>query len=434
MVVATFYTGRIVFHCLFTLSGVEQRKQQEDAWKGDASPFAPEAALRPAFAVLGPAGSGKSTAVHRVIREAVRQQCRVLLAAPTGRLAATLRDKFPDLEVDTVHGAFLVYKPVHETLEIQYPYDLIVVEEVGQLSKPIFERIMGQWQAAEKLPTLVFVGDFYQLPGVEQSSPLQSGLWNSVMVKKRYLKAMRRCKCPKLLKTLDILRSNKPSVEQLMRIKAGHKAPSLHRAGYVMNEVPSLDDVRHILEETPNTMFLTIARKGAAYLNDLAVQVLFPWPDVHPLAVLPADPESNIENFYKGKMFAEVPLEVPIYKGAYLILTKNLNKAIGFVNGMGATVLGMDKQNVVVRTDQGKVLAVHPWTSENKVAHYPLRLGYASTLHKVQGATLSHVTVWLDVPNFPAAAYVAISRVEYDANWRYVGNPYIHHFTPAKLN
>ena len=44
------------------------------------------------------------------------------------------------------------------------------------------------------------------------------------------------------------------------------------------------------------------------------------------------------------------------------------------------------------------------------------------------------MTVWLDVPNFPAAAYVAISRVEYDANWRYVGNPYIHHFTPAKLH
>ena len=281
----------------------------------------------------------------------------------------------------------------------------------------------------------MFVGDFYQLPGVEQSSPLQSGLWNSVMVKKRYLKAMRRCKCPKLLKTLEILRANKPSVEQLRMITSGHKAPSLHRAGYVMNEVPSLDDVRHILEEMPRTMFLTVTRKGAAYLNDLAVQVLFPWPNVEPLAVLPADPESNIENFYKGKMFAEVPLEVPIYKGAYVILTKNLNKAVGFVNGMGATVLGMDgKKNVVVRTDQGKVLAVHPWTSENKVVHYPLRLGYASTLHKVQGATLSHVTVWLDVPNFLAAAYVAISRVEYDANWRYVGNPYIHHFTPAKFH
>ena len=63
-------------------------------------------------------------------------------------------------EVDTVHGAFLVYKPVHQTLEVMLPYDLIIVEEVGQLSKNIFERIMQQWEAADRIPTLVFVGDF----------------------------------------------------------------------------------------------------------------------------------------------------------------------------------------------------------------------------------------------------------------------------------
>ena len=61
------------------------------------------------------------------------------------------------------------------------------------------------------------------------------------------------------------------------------------------------------------------------------------------------------------------------------------------------------------------------------------RNGYASTLHKVQGATLEHITVWLDVRNMPAAAYVALSRVEFDANWRYVGNPGVHHFTPARF-
>ena len=417
--------------------GLQQRQEQEHAWKGEgASPFAPAAALRPAFAVLGPAGSGKSTAVHKVIREAVRQQRRVLLAAPTGRLAATLREKFPELEVDTVHGAFLVYKPVQETLEVQQPYDLIVVEEVGQLTQPIFERIMEEWHFAEKLPTLVFVGDFYQLPCAEkgQTNALRSWWWNSANVKKRQLHAMRRCKCPTLRKTLEILRTNKPSKEQLRNITTGHKAPALRRAGYVMNKVPSLDDVYHILQETPQTMFLTCTRKGAACLNHLALQVLFPSDAVRPLAVLPTDPESNVDNFYKGKMFAEVPLDVPIYRGAYVILTKNLNKEIGFVNGMGATVLGMDKRNVIVRTDQGRVLAVHPWTSENRVVHYPLRMGYASTLHKVQGATLKHITVWLDVANFPAAAYVALSRVEHDADWRYVGNPGVHHFTPAKMN
>ena len=242
--------------------------------------------------------------MHKAIGEVAAHGGRILLAAPTGRLAATMREKFPELEVDTVHGAFLVYKPVHQTLELMWPYDLVVVEEVGQLSQGIFERIMEQWQAAEKIPTLVFVGDFYQLPGVEPTNALDSPMWHNVMLRKRELHTMRRCKCPKLRKTLEILRTNKPSMEQLREIKAGHKAPALHRAGYVMNEEPSLDDVGHILAETPQTLFLTVSRRAAAYLNALAVQVLF--AEAAPLAILATDPESNVDNYVNGCKVAEV--------------------------------------------------------------------------------------------------------------------------------
>ena len=98
---------------------------------------------------------------------------------------------------------------------------------------------------------------------------------------------------------------------------------------------------------------------------------------------------------------------------------------------MGATVLGMDGDNIEVWLDQGDRVSVHPWTSPEKIVHYPLRIGYASTLHKVQGLTLPHITLWLDIANMPAAAYVALSRVEQDANWRFVGDPSVHHFTPA---
>ena len=110
-------------------------------------------------------------------------------------------------------------------------------------------------------------------------------------------------------------------------------------------------------------------------------------------------------------------------------------RAVRVVGGtaMGASVLGLLNSNIIVRTDQGRRIAVHPWTSEERVCHYPLRVGYASTLHKVQGATLPHITLWLDVANMPAAAYVALSRVEYDANWRFVGDPGVHHFTPARF-
>ncbi|CAE7763064.1 unnamed protein product, partial [Symbiodinium necroappetens] len=289
--------------------GLRRRQQRETAWKGEAaqsddpadmaeaaSPFLVAADARSTFAILG----GKTTAVHAAIRRVAQAGGRILLTAPTGRLAASLREKFAELEVDTVHGAFLVHKPVQEALEVLWPYDLIIVEEVGQLSKAIFERIMEQWEAAERVPTVVFVGDFYQLPGVDPTSPLDSSLWHSVLVKKRELHAMLRCKCPKLRKTLELLRVGKPTRQQLRQIMAGHKAPSRRTAGYVMNAEPSQDDVAHVLAETPHTLFLTVSRRACAQLNEAAVTALFS-EDV-PLAVVPGDPESNVANYASGKM------------------------------------------------------------------------------------------------------------------------------------
>ena len=358
---------------------------------------------------------------------------RVLIVAPTGRLAATYRAKYPHMDVDTIHGAFMVYKPLQQTLELMFPFDLVIVEEVGQLSRAIFDRIMQLWEAAEQIPTVVFVGDFWQLPGVDPTKATDSHFWNSMRVSKRYLNTMRRCKCNVLRQKLELLRTGKPSVRQLRLVKRGHKAPSgYYRAYDMMSPEPTKDDIDHILRETPNTMFLTISRRACGKLNGLALECLFSEETaIH--GSLPTDPESNTDNYEGSSLVRENPLWMPIYQGAKVILTKNLNKAIGFVNGMGATILGMDGANVVVRTEQGRRLAVHPWTSESHMVHYPMRLGYASTLHKVQGATIQHVTLWLDVANMPAAAYVALSRVEYDANWRFVGNPGVHHFAPARF-
>ena len=162
----------------------------------------------------------------------------------------------------------------------------------------------------------------------------------------------------------------------------------------------------------------------------MALNALF--VEAVPLTWHPTDPESNPDNYWGSKMVTHEPLDTPIYLGARMMLTKNLNKEIGYVNGMGCRVVGIDQDAILVRTDQGKLISVYPWTSEEHVVHYPLRLGYASTLHKVQGATLDHITVWLDIPNMPAAAYVAISRVRYDSAWRFLGDPGVHHFTPAR--
>ena len=64
-------------------------------------------------------------------------------------------------------------------------------------------------------------------------------------------------------------------------------------------------------------------------------------------------------------------------------------------------------------------------------AYFPIRLGYASNVHKVQGDEFDHVTIWLDVENMPAAGYAALSRVKDAKNYLIGGKVTRKHFVPA---
>ena len=107
-------------------------------------------------------------------------------------------------------------------------------------------------------------------------------------------------------------------------------------------------------------MFLTITRRACAQINHMALDCLF--PGQCPLARLPTDPESNMGNYIGSRMIGQDPMWTPIHVGARVILTKNLNKITGFVNGMGAKVVEMGNAGVFVETDQGRRIMVHPWS------------------------------------------------------------------------
>eukprot|EP00973_Karenia_brevis_P031858 4396111-Karenia_brevis.AAC.1 len=100
--------------------------------------------------VLGPAGSGKTTVVEVCIQRAQRAGAHVGVACPTGILAAKYRARFPDLDVDTVHGMFGLHKAESETLEMMMSFDMVVIDEIGQLSMTQFERLLRLWDATER--------------------------------------------------------------------------------------------------------------------------------------------------------------------------------------------------------------------------------------------------------------------------------------------
>ena len=216
----------------------------------------------------------------------------------------------------------------------------------------------------------------------------------------------------------------------------GHKAWSGHHA-------PTAVDIEDVLARTQNrTTFITCTKRGAAIINDHTVQVLFRNRRQRLLAQVPGDYEDNQDNHGEGRKLctdrAPVPAQVPLYRGLRIVLTKNLDKEHHFVNGMGAVVEAVDLEtaSVLVRTDTGFLLTVYKYTDTevpvDRVVYFPLRLGYEGTVYKHQGAELDHVTLWLDRPGCPGAAYVALSRVKYDSDYLLGGIVTVKDVVPAR--
>ena len=302
------------------------------------------------------------------------------------------------------------------------------------LTAPHFERIVSMWKYAEQLPCMVLLGDFWQLPVVDAAAKSceESAAWLSTVKVIPFLEQV-RCKDPTLQKKLNILRTAQPSMKQLKKILRGHRA-------WKTNE-PTAYDIQQLFHDHEDTTVVTPTRKACSMANNLAVEAFFEDRHKAPIGNILLDYESNLDNYDdSGKLKTGRLLGAPtnIYCGLRVFLTKNMDKQADFVNGMAATIEAYDPHSkcLEVLTRTGKRLAVHMVTTEledgRRVSSFPVRLGYACTIPKVQGMTLPHITLWLDTPCCRAGAYVAMSRVSKDQDYLIAGPVTPKHFMPAK--
>ena len=382
----------------------------------------------------GPPGTGKTFAVHHQIRAWTSKGARVLFVLPTGQLASAMRAKHPYIDIDTFHGGLLFHRDLSEALGILTQYDLVVLDEVSMLTAAQFDRVLAMWRAAERLPCMVLLGDFWQLPVVDKDEGRcdESTLWRSSVTVVPFYEQI-RCKDPRLQHKLDCLRTAVPSVQQLKDILRGRRAWKTAE--------PTAWDLLELLRQHPHTTIVTCTRGASAFVNGLAAKVLFHDRHKNALGTIPMDYDANEANFQaQGKLRegALEPSRTEIFEGQRIFLTRNIDKANDFVNGMSAVIENFDPGSMCLHatTATGRPLAVHLCTEDienhGRVTSFPVRLGYACTIPKVQGATLRHITIWLDRALCRAAAYVAMSRVERDEDYLVAGNVGPQHFIPAQ--
>ena len=356
----------------------------------------------------GPPGSGKTTVMGRGLQRAVELGARVLFALPTAQLAARMRERHPNIDVDTCHAAFQLHRNVKEHLAILMAYDLVAVDEFSLLSQEDFEHILQLWHAADKIPALIFLGDRYQLPGPVPSRAWESHAWKSCFHKNLYFSYRHRSD-KRFGEILAAIRTKEATKALVLEMCKGRKA--WHRGS------PTVEDIQKLMTKQPHTKIVTFTKKGAHFINELFLEMKY--GDEEPLAIVDGDFESNVDNYDHGKLIAgrkPLPADIHIHQGMKLFLTRNVRKEDDFVNGMEVVVERVDgqSQSIVAMTQTGHRLSIFPWTDREhqNVVFYPIRYGYASVIDKVQGAEFTHITIWADskMPR-PGAAYTAFSRV-----------------------
>ena len=153
------------------------------------------------------------------------------------------------------------------------------------------------------------------------------------------------------------------------------------------------------------------------------------WREAIPVGTL-----ASVKKGMKASIAAELPTEVELKIGAQVMLTRNKDLDSGLVNGSRGVVQDFHSydQLPVVRFDNGRVERINrveavrynpeggPGVLIRK--QLPLKLGWATTVHKAQGCTLTRAILDISKTFESGQAYVSLSRVK-DIHGLYLERP-----------
>jgi hypothetical protein len=377
-------------------------------------------------ALLGDAGTGKTYQMKKLIRDKISSgewkpsQIQVLCSEACGTQAYA---DLEGVERSTIHSFLKLYincdyKKHARTLDTDKRHkanklrimrkSVIVIDEIGNLSVDLASKLsyILSHLHTSNIPfgnaQLLITGDFNQRPPIVQDElqpPLfMTQFWQSLNVKASKLKKQHRL--------------NVTSSDDLLLLKA------------------QLLVARGILDsETRNALCdLTVKPDPSVYEND---------PDVTYLVNLNADvfsigkrkifqflPHDSIVEYHAktsdGSIATKAKPNVlfdPILYAAVdapMMFTNNRYASQGATNGTMGRVVSLEEQTLTVRLDYDPriTICVERMKLTGGAIQFPIRLAYARTTSKSQGATLNKVCFFpWDNSKAVANTYVGISRV-----------------------
>ena len=417
--------------------------------------------------ITGPGGTGKTKLIHHLIQHAQSVGKKYQVCALTGCAALLL-----NCGARTLHswsGIKLARGPPDKVIESVIKnrtimrqwkkVNILIIDEVSMLSQKIFEIIEQIGRHAKNRPTVpfggiqvVFTGDFFQLPPVgNMQEPetmnmcFESPVWNSVFSMENHieLRTMFRQTDPVYIEILLQIRKGELTEKNAKILEGYIKRP------YNPEEhggcIPSkLFAVRSKADFVNNAMFSKI--ENQEYTNPVK-QLINCKLYLDTLKAIPPEilnkcdqlSQTDIEreiDFLKAGLNTE---ENFVYKkGAVVICTINLSIELGICNGsLGIITDIVMKEGIPIPIVQfsnrvTQIMDMHYWQSDDfptiAIGQIPLKLAWALTIHKIQGATMEMAEMDIGMSIFEyGQIYVALSRI------KSLDGLYLLNFQPKKI-
>ena len=374
------------------------------------------------FFVTGEAGTGKSTLLRKFYQQ---EKTRAVCVAPTGIAALNISGQ-------TIHSFFKFPPSLINPAEVKkqkdpriyQKIDFLIIDEVSMLRPDLVDAIdvsLKMNRNCSELPfggvTVILFGDLYQLPPVVEDGErnilkemgYRTRYFFSAMAFKENIAQVKMCRLTK------VFRQHSDSFINLL---------NQVRNCELTDEIGRLLDSRLIDEEDAkltDALVLTTTNKVAnAYNQDF-------------LDELPGNSKvfrAKVTGDFKKQ---EYPTEeyLELKKDAKILFIKNdegnrwINGSIGIVSGLDADKLLVKVGDLTHRLKQVKWCKFRYSLAEGKIVkeeigsfeQFPVRLGWAITIHKSQGLTLDQIVIDTRKKAFESGqVYVALSRVrEIDA-------------------
>jgi len=402
--------------------------------------------------LTGPAGAGKSFLVKHIVTWATTIANKTIATtALTGCAALLLGTK-----AKTLHswaGIGLGREPVSilesnirkngKIVRRWRKTNILVIDEISMMTPELFEKLdsIGKRLRLNQHPwggiQLILCGDFYQLPpvskGLSGEMPgrfvFESPLWAASNLKPAHLTKIVRQTDSLFQTLLNECRVGSPSKTSVDLLY------SRQGLDWKENKIrPTLLFSRNIEVDNVNQKNLDALKTEKQVFKAKTVIRYELDPDESDEDI---PTEGNLErHVQKLDDDANYVPNLELKIGCQVMLIVNLSVEEGLVNGSRGVITGFEEgtHNPIVQFLYGppKPIMRQPWKSQTNKrlvrSQIPLRVAYAATIHKSQGATLDCALVDIGASTFEyGQAYVALSRV------RNIESLYIWGLDPSRI-